>query len=680
MHEKLTERGDVEPRGFVVTRHHDDGFAAHLRARVEIRREAANNRLRRRSLQSRSSSIRSAASTPAILPIPPRVSIVAPLPCPPTLECESWTSRRPPHRPAGPIGPPLRSWSLIVSALYGARLTDQPVVGEETRWATGAREMLTTGDWIVPRQQGVVFPERPPMTMWLMAVVGAIRGDVDIVAIRLPSVIAVVLTSLLIYGYTRALANGFAAFVAALAYASMGQVLQIGRMGESEAVFALLVGASLLLWHLGYMRGWRPIATWSLGFGLRRARCAGEGSASAGLFRRHHGGLPRLSPRLALPHPLAIRGRCRRLRRNHRRLANPVLSGNRLALGDRHLGRPGNRSRVPRRPRRHIVTYPLETFACLLPWSPILVALVKRDTRELLADEWPVVSFLLIALAVAYPTVWIVAGAQARYFMPLYPLIAVLVGLLIERCSVAAMGRYPRRGMAPIPAAHHDAHRRAQPGGDLAREVGFGFVSTPRAPHRAGDRCRGCDRGDLDLLSNEHSALAHHRRRGDRCLRRHRPGGALMNFNIARWNNPVAAVDQIQQIVASAPLVSLTRDRPSISRICTSSRSPSSPGRSMWTTCRPTSNTSASCVTRTTRRSPAKPAAAAAGQRRPARCRSPGKKSPRSASSAASATTRSGCWSWAASINPRQAIVSDATVPQRGINLTAASTSAPVSR
>ena len=63
----------------------------------------------------------------------------------------------------------------------------------------------------------------------------------------------------------------FAAFVAALAYASMGQVLQIGRMGESEALFTLLVSASLLLWHLGYMRGWPPLATWSIGFALRRA-------------------------------------------------------------------------------------------------------------------------------------------------------------------------------------------------------------------------------------------------------------------------------------------------------------------------------------------------------------------------------------------------------------------------
>src|SRR6185295_15832308 len=112
-----------------------------------------------------------------------------------------------------------------------------------------AREMLATGDWIVPRQQGRVFPERPPMTMWMIAIAGWLRGDVDPIAIRLPSAIAVVLTSLLVYGYTRGFGSNVAATAAALAYATMGQVLQIGRQGESEALFELLVAASLLFWH-----------------------------------------------------------------------------------------------------------------------------------------------------------------------------------------------------------------------------------------------------------------------------------------------------------------------------------------------------------------------------------------------------------------------------------------------
>src|SRR6476646_7931841 len=102
------------------------------------------------------------------------------------------------------------------------------------------------------------------MTMWMMAIAGWVRGEVDPLAIRSPSAVAVVLTSLLIFGYTRAFGSTVAATVAAIAYATMGQVLQIGRPGESEALFALLVGASLLVWHLGYTRRWQPVAVWTV--------------------------------------------------------------------------------------------------------------------------------------------------------------------------------------------------------------------------------------------------------------------------------------------------------------------------------------------------------------------------------------------------------------------------------
>ena len=156
----------------------------------------------------------------------------------------------------------------IVSTIYGARLGQLPIVGEESRWGTAAREMLASGDWIVPRQQGHVFAERPPLTIWAIAVTGWLRGQVDPIAVRLPSVIAIVLTTLLIYGYARSCVSRFAAWVGALAYATLAQVVQIGRMGESEALFTLLFGGSLLLWHLGYMKRWPPLVTWSLGFGF----------------------------------------------------------------------------------------------------------------------------------------------------------------------------------------------------------------------------------------------------------------------------------------------------------------------------------------------------------------------------------------------------------------------------
>jgi 4-amino-4-deoxy-L-arabinose transferase-like glycosyltransferase len=335
--------------------------------------------------------------------------------------------------------------TLSVLTIYFTRLNVQPLVGEETRWATGAREMLATGDWIVPRQQGRVFAERPPMTMWAMAVAGWLRGDVDPIAIRLPSVISVVLTSLLVYGYTRAFASTIAAIVAALAYATMGQVLQIGRQGESEALFALLLSASLLVWHLGYLRGWRPIGVWTVGFTFAALAALVKGPQAPIYF-------------------LAITGAHLAVRRDLRYLfswqfaAGGTIFAAVLATWQIPFyratdwptvvatwsGLAGDRIRLSGL-IKHAITYPIETFACLLPWSPILIALAKRETRTLLVDQRPVTTFLLTALAVAYPTVWLAAGARGRYFMPLYPLVAVLVGLVVERCAFAAVGSYPRR-------------------------------------------------------------------------------------------------------------------------------------------------------------------------------------------------------------------------------------------
>lgn len=335
--------------------------------------------------------------------------------------------------------------TVIVACIYAPRLTRLPLVGEETRGAGMATEMLQTGDWIVPRQQGQVFPERPPLTAWSIAVTGLVRGEIDPLAVRLPSVFAVLLTSLLIYVYSRQFLPPSVALAAGLIYASMGQVLQIGRMGESEALFTLLVSASLMIWHGGYVRGWHPAWTWMAGFGVAALAAYVKGLQAPVYFG-------------------AITGMYLILRRDWRYLFGwPYAAGGAVFLAIISLwlvpycreagwasvvstwtGLVGDRFTLGGLVK-HAATYPLETFACLLPWSPLLVALAKRATRERLHDEWPLATFLFTALLVAYPSVWLAAGAQTRYFMPLYPCFAVLIALLIERCSTTPRGYYPRR-------------------------------------------------------------------------------------------------------------------------------------------------------------------------------------------------------------------------------------------
>src|SRR5262245_7560651 len=103
----------------------------------------------------------------------------------------------------------------FVLACYGLRLGKLSIRGEESRWATVAMEMRRTGDGIVPRQQGEPFLSRPPMGSWLIAAAATARGEFDPIAVRLPSVLAVLATTLLVYGYGRSFIGSAGALAAA---------------------------------------------------------------------------------------------------------------------------------------------------------------------------------------------------------------------------------------------------------------------------------------------------------------------------------------------------------------------------------------------------------------------------------------------------------------------------------
>src|SRR6478672_1221804 len=76
--------------------------------------------------------------------------------------------------------------ALVIGA-YFVRGADLTIRGEESRWATVAREMIQTGDWVVPRQQGEPFLSRPPLGNWLIALTSLARGQCDAWAVRLPT-------------------------------------------------------------------------------------------------------------------------------------------------------------------------------------------------------------------------------------------------------------------------------------------------------------------------------------------------------------------------------------------------------------------------------------------------------------------------------------------------------------
>lgn len=335
--------------------------------------------------------------------------------------------------------------ALLVAAIYFSRIATLPIVGEEARWARGATQMLETGDWIVPRQQGKAFVDRPPMTSWSIAVAAMAWGDLDRVAIRLPSALAILLTSLLIYAYARSFLSSTGALVGGLAYATFGQVLQLARHGETDPLFTLCLGGALLIWHMGYLRGWSKTGTWTASYAL---------AALASLCKGPQGPVYFVAVIVIY---LAIRRDWRWLFDWRHAVGVGVFAAiiaswqvpyylmtDWSAVRDTWFGLAKDRFLAPGLVQ-HLLTYPFEVLVCLLPWSPLLLMFISRKFRDSLGDLKAPAIFLATALVVTFPSVWFAAIARGRYFMPLYPCLAVLIAIVVHRCATLAADAAPHR-------------------------------------------------------------------------------------------------------------------------------------------------------------------------------------------------------------------------------------------
>ncbi|MBI4518146.1 MAG: glycosyltransferase family 39 protein [Deltaproteobacteria bacterium] len=329
----------------------------------------------------------------------------------------------------------------VIAAIYCTRITSPSLRGEESRRARVAAEMMATGDWIVPRQQGQPYHDRPPLQKWAIAGSARLTGGLSPLAIRLPSVLAVIGTGALLYGCARALMGPLAGLAAGLAFATMGQVLELGRLGETEALFSFMVSAALLLWHLGYVRGWPPAVTWMVGYGLAALGALTKGVqaplyfiGSTGLF-------------------LLLEGRWRFLfSRSH--AAGLVVFVALLApwqlMHARAVGWDGVRAiwfnevgirfteAGVARIAGHGISFPLEVLVSTLPWSALLACYVVPRARAELSASLPQARFLLLALTLAFVTCWLPPGARPRYLMPLYPIAALLAAVVVERAGAQA--------------------------------------------------------------------------------------------------------------------------------------------------------------------------------------------------------------------------------------------------
>jgi len=131
------------------------------------------------------------------------------------------------------------------SLLLFARLGNRPLGGSEGRWGEAAREMMQTGDLIVPRINGIPYRDKPPASYWLIALASLPSGRVSETTTRLPSAAATLLSILLIYLIVGSFWDRKAALLAALIFMTTYPLLRWSRTANADTLTLAGMLASL---------------------------------------------------------------------------------------------------------------------------------------------------------------------------------------------------------------------------------------------------------------------------------------------------------------------------------------------------------------------------------------------------------------------------------------------------
>jgi len=336
--------------------------------------------------------------------------------------------------------------AVCIALLFFWRLGAAPLLEpDEGRYAEISREMVASGDFVTPYQNGVLYFEKPPLHYWLSA--GAIRLlGVNELAARLWSAIFGVLGVCLTYRLGARIGGTRAGLVAAAALGTFPLYVALGRLGTLDMTLTFFLTLTLACFWFAHRGGDR-----------RRARLWWYGAfLAAALAVLTKGLIGVVVPgAVALLYLLAT-GQRRVLR------DVPWLTGVPLFL---IAVVPWHVLAAARNPdflwfyfvHEHVLRYatpeaahqgPFWFFAAVLivgcvPWSglfPSMLRLVRwRELRASLAER-PEVAFLLVWSGFILVFFSASRSKLIPYIVPALPPLALLVGLLVARLREGGLG------------------------------------------------------------------------------------------------------------------------------------------------------------------------------------------------------------------------------------------------
>ena len=310
---------------------------------------------------------------------------------------------------------------------------------DEARYAEVAWEMREAGAWALPRLNGETYAEKPPLFFWAIRAAALLTGGVGETATRLPSALAAIAATLLVFRLGLRLFGRRAAWLAAAVFATSFKVLWQARFGQIDMVLTAFV--TLAMWWFVRGHDERRPGFYALFF------------VACGLATLAKGPAGLLPPLLAVVAFLIWSGEAEEIRRLRigrglllwalvvlAWLVPAALAGGREYL--EHIVLRQNLTRYAN-PWHHfkpwyyyLTVVPGDFFpwSLLLPSAFVVGRRAEGPARQgvQLAASWALVTLLFFSLS---------PGKRSVYMLTMYPAMALLVAAALDR--LAAL--WPRR-------------------------------------------------------------------------------------------------------------------------------------------------------------------------------------------------------------------------------------------
>ena len=123
------------------------------------------------------------------------------------------------------------------------------------RYAEVAREMIRSGEWVVPHYNGEVYIDKPPLLFWLIAIPSWFYGSVTPLIARLPSALSAWIGVVILFLWGRRICGTVqSGLISGGLSLTSYQYFFEARSAKTDMLLCLMILLSLYFFYLGYDR------------------------------------------------------------------------------------------------------------------------------------------------------------------------------------------------------------------------------------------------------------------------------------------------------------------------------------------------------------------------------------------------------------------------------------------